>query len=198
MYKRQDPNAAFIAINVEIIAARTMIKKPKGPITLSNTSANKTGFSLNSIGFSLITINTTNVIERYITSVINIAYIIVLGMFFEGFFNSGLRYAKFEVIDVNKINNNKKAGNMPSNLIWGNSIVGLVNGAIINPEIIKNANNAIKINVKINNVLIAILCVLKMTKLVKSIGKIDITVRIVFEIGMLILAKTLLNTDAKI
>jgi len=133
-----------------------MIKNPNGPITLSSTSANNTGFPCKPVGFSPRYINTTNAIEMYITIVIKIAYIIVLGIFFEGFFNSGLRYAKFEVIDVNNINNNKNAGIIPSNLIWGNANVGLVYGAIINPETIKNANNAIKMNVNINNVLIAI------------------------------------------
>ena len=193
-----DPNDELIAINVEIIAAITIIKNPNGPITLSNMSANNTGFPLRPVGFSPRSISTTNVIERYKTSVIKIAYIIVLGIFFEGFFNSGLRYAKFEVIEVNNINNNKKAGRIPSNLIWGNVKVGLVIGAIINPETIKNTNNAIRINVNSNKVLIAIFCVLKIIKLVSSTGKIDIKVRTVSGIGMLILAKTSLNTRAKI
>ena len=114
----------------------------------------------------------------------------VLGIFFEGFFNSGLRYAKFEVIEVNNINNNKKAGRIPSNLIWGNKNVGFVIGAIIDPETMKNTNNASKMKVNNNNILIAIFCVLKITKLVRRIGKIDIKVRAVSGIGMLILAKT--------
>ena len=109
-----------------------------------------------------------------------------------------MRYVKFEVIEVNNINNNKKAGRIPSNLIWGNVKVGLVIWAINNPETIKKANNAIRINVNSNKVLIAIFCVLKIIKLVNSIGKIDIKVRTVFEIGMLNLAKISLNTEAKI
>ena len=119
-------------------------------------------------------------------------------MFFEGFFNSGARYAKFEVIDVNNINNNKKAGIIPSNFIGGNANVGLIFGTIIKPKTIKNTTNANKMNVNSNNVLIAIFCVLKITKLVNNIGKIDIKVITVFESGMLNLAKTSLNTIAKV
>ncbi len=104
----------------------------------------------------------------------------------------------FEVIEVNKINNNKKPGIIPSNLIGGRRKLGFVNGEINNPEIIKNANKLINTKVNSNKVLIAVFCVLKIIMLVKSIGKIDIIVTIISEIGRLNLVKTSLNTAANI
>ena len=104
----------------------------------------------------------------------------------------------FEVIEVNKINNNKKPGIIPSSLIGGRRKLGFVNGEINNPEIIKNANKLINTKVNSNKVLIAIFCVLKIKMLVKSIGKIDIIVTIISEIGRLNLVKTSLNTAANI
>ena len=104
----------------------------------------------------------------------------------------------FEVIEVNKINNNKKPGIIPSNLIGGRRKLRFVDGEINNPEIIKNANKLINMKVNSNKVLIAIFCVLKIIMLVKSIGKIDITVTITSEIGRFNLVKTSLNTAANI
>jgi hypothetical protein len=126
------------------------------------------------------------------------AYIFVLGMFFEGFFSSGFKKAIFEVIEVKKINSNKKPGIIPSNLMGGRNKLGFVNGEINNPEIIKKPSKPINMKVKNIKALTVIFCLLKNIKLVKRIGKIDIRVINISEIGMFNLLKTSLITKANV
>jgi hypothetical protein len=89
----------------------------------------------------------------------------------------------FEVIEVNKMNSSKKPGMIPSNLIGGRSKLGFAKGENTNPQIIKNPNKPINTKVNSNKALIAILCVLKINMLVRKIGKTDIKVTSISEIG---------------
>ena len=73
-----------------------------------------------------------------------------------------------------------------------------MNGEINNPEIIKNANKLINMKVNSNKALVAILFFLKIMMLVKRMGKMEINVTIISEIGRFNLVKTSLNTDANI
>ena len=46
------------------------------------------------------------------------ANILTLGIFFEGFFKSALKYAKFEVIDVKNMNKSANIWIVPKKFIW--------------------------------------------------------------------------------
>jgi hypothetical protein len=126
------------------------------------------------------------------------AYTFVLGIFFEGFFISGFRYAILEVIEVNKINSNKKPGIIPSNLIGGKIKLGFMIGEVNKPDIMKIPNKPINMKVKISKTFVAIFFFLKIIMLVKIIGKIEIKVINTSGIGKLSLVKTSLNTKAKV
>jgi hypothetical protein len=96
------------------------------------------------------------------------------------------------------MNSNRKPGMIPTNLIGGRIKVGFTSGDVINPEIIKNPNKPINMSVNSNNTLVAIFFFLKIIMLVKSMGKIDIRVIIISEIGRLNFLKTSLNTKANV
>ena len=96
------------------------------------------------------------------------------------------------------MNSNRKPGIIPINLIGGSIKVGFVSGDINIPEIIKNPNKPINMKVKSNKALVAIFFFLKIITLVNRIGKIDINVISISEIGRLNFLKTSLNTNANV
>ena len=62
-------------------------------------------------------IKTTNVMDKYINKVNKIAKILTLGIFFDGFFKSTLKYARFWVIDVKNMNKSANICMTPRKLI---------------------------------------------------------------------------------